>query len=290
MGAVFFLCFSMFCIIAMGLVAPVLTATAINAERLHKTLHVLLMTPIGNAQIVSGKLFSRLLVALTLIGLSLPVLALVRLLGGVETWQMIGVVSVCASFALSCAAIGLFFSAVLRRAYAVILLSYGSLLLLYLFIPMCVAIWSRGTQGLGWIPVICATNPVMCTVMMASPDRPMMIRAIPWWPCVAVQLGITLMLVIWTGAMLRRIARREEGTASVPPAPFRTAPPPAPIRTTPPPFPATAPSAGNPGAAGAATAATSVPGNVLREVSDNPILWREHAGRFSPNSGRRWPP
>src|SRR5207248_2086813 len=102
--------FSMFCVITMGLVGPVLTSTAVGSERLAKTLPVLLMTPINTWQIISGKLFSRLLAALTLIGLSLPVLALVRLLGGVELGQMAAVLCLCTTFALGCAAIGLFYS------------------------------------------------------------------------------------------------------------------------------------------------------------------------------------
>ena len=98
--------FSMFCVFAMALIGPVLTSTAINEERLHKTWHVLLMTPLTAWQIVAGKLFSRLLTALTLIGLSLPVLALVRLLGGVEVQQMVGVICLCAVVALTTAALG----------------------------------------------------------------------------------------------------------------------------------------------------------------------------------------
>src|SRR5688572_25336532 len=123
LGQLFFAFFSMFCVIAMGLIGPVLTSTAINEERLHKTLHVLLMTPLTAWQIVSGKLFSRLLTALTLIGLSLPVLALVRLLGGVEVQQMFGVLALCAVTAMFGAALGLLLSIMLRRAFAVIILA-----------------------------------------------------------------------------------------------------------------------------------------------------------------------
>ena len=104
LGSMFFIFFAIFCVVTMGLIGPVLTCTAINEERLHRTLHVLLMTPLTAWQIVSGKLFSRLLTALTLIGLSLPVLALVRLLGGVELQQMFGVVCLCAVTALASAA------------------------------------------------------------------------------------------------------------------------------------------------------------------------------------------
>ena len=51
------------------------------------------MTPITSWQIVSGKLFCRMLAALTLLGLSLPVLAVVRLLGGVDLDAMLATVS-----------------------------------------------------------------------------------------------------------------------------------------------------------------------------------------------------
>src|SRR5439155_17236903 len=122
LGWMFFLCFAMFCVIAMGLIGAVVTSTAINLERQARTLHVLLMTPMTAWQIVSGKLFSRLLTPLTLIGLSLPVLALVRLLGGVELQQMFGVIALCATVAMISAAIGLLLSIVLERAYAVIIL------------------------------------------------------------------------------------------------------------------------------------------------------------------------
>src|SRR5687767_1576647 len=125
LGMMFFAFFSMFCVVAMAAISPVLTSTAISSEKLAKTLPVLLMTPINTWQIIGGKLFSRLLVSLTLIGLSLPVLALVRLLGGVELWQMAAVMCLCTVTALFAAALGLFFSTFINRAYATILLSYA---------------------------------------------------------------------------------------------------------------------------------------------------------------------
>ena len=107
--------FAMFSIFALGLISPILTATAVSSERQSKTLHVLLMTPITSWQIITCKLFSRLLAALTLIGLSLPVLAVVRLLGGVETGQMIAVLALCIVASLSAAAIGLWLVAMAIR-------------------------------------------------------------------------------------------------------------------------------------------------------------------------------
>ena len=58
LGSYFFAAFAMFSVITLAIIAPVLTATAISAERLGKTLPVLLMTPITSWQIISGKLLS----------------------------------------------------------------------------------------------------------------------------------------------------------------------------------------------------------------------------------------
>src|SRR5688572_7108105 len=149
LGQLFFAFFTRFCVCAMGLIGPVLTSTAINEERLHKTLHVLLMTPLTAWQIVSGKLFSRLLTALTLLGLSLPVLALVRLLGGVELQQMIAVICLCAVVALTTAALGLLLSVVVNRSYAVILLSYLLMGIAYAFVPAMVMSYAAAVGARG---------------------------------------------------------------------------------------------------------------------------------------------
>jgi len=259
LGQQFFAMFSMFCVIAMGLIGPVLTSTAINAERLAKTLPVLLMTPINSWQIVSGKLFSRLLISLMLIGLSLPVLAVVRLLGGVEVWQMLAVICICTAFALACAAIGLFYSTLLNRAYAVILLSYATILFLYLFAPMLGAMtFFRTANQFVIVRLLCTFNPVANVALLAIPNGPT--SRIDWWPGVLVQLGLASSLLVASSLIVRRFERQrgERATVQAP-----AAAPPAPLVETnaepisaPPPTPA-------------------APLEASRPVGDNPILWRE---------------
>src|SRR5207237_10090255 len=166
LGFQFFASFSMFSVIAMFFIGPVLTSTAISDEKLHRTLHVLLMTPLTAWQIVSGKLFARLLTALTLIGLSLPVLAIVRLLGGVEISQMFGVICMCIVVALTSAALGLLLSILMPRAYAVILLSYFLMGIAYLFVPMMMIIFIKATgarNGMRIATIICSYNPFIAT-------------------------------------------------------------------------------------------------------------------------------
>lgn len=326
MGLVFFSIFTVFSATAMGVLGPVLTATTISSERLGKTLNVLLMTPITTWQILSGKLLSRLLIAFTLIGLTLPVLALVRLLGGVELYQMAGSVCLAVVIAMTTAAIGLLFSTFLNRAYAVILLSYATILFLYLFVPFVLIVGfemheRRSAQFLSTI------NPGFCVGMLVS--GPMSVR-IDWLPCVVVHLLFTGGLVLASGASLRRVTRRSGGQpAAVNPEeyiPIATA-----LRsdfttggddgartgggavrlsearagTTP-----AVPTTGNgaEGAAGPVTrppppplpvgqavppqpihyASTRIPPrspSVPRDVSDNPVLWREVR---RPLTARRW--
>jgi ABC-type transport system involved in multi-copper enzyme maturation permease subunit len=284
LGQLFFMFFSMFCIGAMGLIGPVLTSTAINEERLHKTLHVLLMTPLTAWQIVSGKLFSRLLTALTLIGLSLPVLALVRLLGGVEIQQMVGVICLCAVVALSTAALGLLLSVMVSRAYAVILLSYLLMGIVYMFVPMIVMMYAAAVGARGamrYFHFFATYNPFICTGFIASGQMKIFVDT--WVPCVLLHLAITAVLLCLSALLVRRMARRE-GDANAAYTPAVPLPPPA----LEPGGDAAGGLALDPGAASAKPQAAEAPTPPIRAsdiprpriranrpVSDNPVLWRE---------------
>ena len=290
LGQLFFMFFSMFCVIAMGLIGPVLTSTAINEERLHKTLHVLLMTPLTAWQIVSGKLFSRLLTALTLIGLSLPVLALVRLLGGVELQQMVGVVCLCAVVALASAALGLLLSVMVNRAYSVILLSYLLMGVVYAFVPMIVMMYAAAVGARGafsYFQLFSMYNPFLSVAFLASGQA--RVFADTWVPCVLAHLALTAVLLFLSAMLVRRLARREgDATAAyTPPVPMPA------LAATAPADPAvTAATTGNlpslspltvegvrpPPAPAPYPRAQNIPRprvRPTRAVSDNPVLWRE---------------
>ena len=217
LGQIFFFGFSMFCFVAMCAICPILTSTAISSERLGKTLPVLLMTPISGWQIIGGKLFSRLLVALTLIGLSLPVLALVRLLGGVELLQMIAVLCLCTCTALSTAALGLFLSTFLNRSYVVILLSYGLILMHYMFFPMILAMFmTAGRGGPPRMDILGVLSPFLSILFVAEPMIPFGSTWLTWIGASLLQLGEAAGLVVCSAMVLRRIARRA-GEHAAPP-------------------------------------------------------------------------
>ena len=287
MGTYFFGAFSFFTLVAMALLGPVLTSTAINAERLHKTLPVLLMTPITAWQIVAGKLFSRLLVAFTLIGLSLPVLALVRLLGGVEIEQMMVSLLLCLTVAITSAVIGLFFSNLMARAYAVILIAYMFMGVVWGLIPLLSAMIIFGildlqnALGQQWMMgIVSWLNPYPAMFGLCVPQGRMMAMAFPWERVVITHLGLSVVLAIYTAIILRRRARREaEGSGGGAAAPVA---PPAPSFEI----------VGEP--------AASSDGNVVVHekprkrirtsppVSYNPVLWREKRRPLLARLWQKW--
>ncbi|MCY2953167.1 MAG: ABC transporter permease subunit, partial [Planctomycetota bacterium] len=219
MGAIFFAVFSFFTLSSMALLGPVLTATAINSERLHKTLAVLLMTPITAWQIVAGKLFSRLLIALTLIGLTLPALSVVRLLGGIETGQIVGALALSISVVIAAAALGLLLSTLMNRAYSVILLSYGTMLIVYALTPMVIAMvmatLTRTSSGRGppgyWFLMhfVNLTNPFFVMGTLVATRGGMPFKLLSWEYCAAVHFAAAAALLLLCGFFLRRIAKKE---------------------------------------------------------------------------------
>jgi ABC-type transport system involved in multi-copper enzyme maturation permease subunit len=295
LGQAFFYCFVAFTTVAMLIIGPILTATAISSERLGRTLNVLLVTPITAWQIVGGKLGSRLLVAITLIGLSLPVLALSRLLGGLELAQMIGGLCVPATAAVFAAAVGLLLSTVLRRAFAVILLAYAVLGFVEMFVPFVGIVAFRIGDRPGGEQIWANVNLFgAMTAVMSIGGRGTVGTVIdPWMVGCAVHLAMATGLVVFSGVLLRRISRREDGgAAGVDPsenipiaatAPETLAALDAPA---PPPLAPTA-SAQSPGLLAYSTPVR--PGGSrpdrTRDVPDNPVLWRELR---RPLTSRRW--
>jgi len=73
---------------ATQFLAIVMLSTSINDEVYNRTLGVLMTTPITSFQIVMGKLLSKLLQLILFLAISLPLLAIVRIFGGVP-WDYV---------------------------------------------------------------------------------------------------------------------------------------------------------------------------------------------------------
>ena len=72
----------------MCFIAPVFCAAAITQEKDANTFHILLTTPLSNAQIVLGALFSRLFFVWALLLAGLPIFCITMIYGGVTTREI----------------------------------------------------------------------------------------------------------------------------------------------------------------------------------------------------------
>ena len=163
---------------ATQFLAIVMLSTSINDEVHNRTLGVLMTTPITSLQIVMGKLLSKLLQIVLLLAISLPLLAVVRIFGGVPWDYVISSLCITLTTTILAGSVSLFFSIFSRRAYVVIILSVLALgILLFglsLFLPMPVPGFApRGRQVNAPITARFYLNPyrllALNTEVMISP-------------------------------------------------------------------------------------------------------------------------
>ncbi len=103
--------------LAAQIILGISLSTAISDEIYSRTLGVLMTTPITSVQIVLGKLFSKLLIVLQLILVSVPMLGIVRIFGGIPWMYILSSLYLTITTALVVGSIGLLCSIFCRRAY-----------------------------------------------------------------------------------------------------------------------------------------------------------------------------
>ena len=121
------------------LAAPAATAGAVCLDKARGTLDHMLATDLSNAEIVLGKLGTRLVPVLGLIACVVPITALASLLGGIDPLALFG------SFltAIGCAVLGCSLALTLsvwgRKTHEVLMLTY-LILILWLITPILIAL------------------------------------------------------------------------------------------------------------------------------------------------------
>ena len=122
--------------VGVQLVVLILMSTSISAEVYSRTLCVLMTTPLSSRQVVMNKFLSRLFQVLLLVAASLPLLALVRVLGGIAWSYLIMSLCVTAATAIFVGSVSLFFSVLCRRAHIGVLASVLSIGLVFVLVPV----------------------------------------------------------------------------------------------------------------------------------------------------------
>ncbi len=209
---------------AAQILAIVLLSGAVSDEVYHRTLGILMTTPISSFQIVMGKLLSRLLQLVLLLAISLPMLAIVRVLGGVPWGYLLASLCVTLTAAIFAGSISLWFSIEHRAAYGVILRTLFTLVCLYLILPMALGAAayyllpklglvlnpSRSASMVGLGTLLTSLNPVasmlMITQQMSSP------RGGVWFSLplhCGFMLGASALVLGWSAGVVRKVALRQ---------------------------------------------------------------------------------
>lgn len=117
------------------LLTPGLVASAITLEREQRTLEMLLLTHLQPAEIVSGKLFARLLLPGGLLAGFLPLALLCAAHGGVTGVNFLFTYVLLLVVALAMGSVALLCSALFRRTAVATAVAYGVLIFLLLGVP-----------------------------------------------------------------------------------------------------------------------------------------------------------
>ena len=193
---------------ATQLIVVCMFSTAISDEIYRRTLGLLMTTPINSFQIIMGKLFSKLLQLLILLAISLPMLAVVRVFGGVPWEFVVAALCVTVTAAVFAGSVSMFFSIGNRRAYVAILKAIFTLLALFLVVPFVTeALWRPRPQWLSM--VLTYANPwgAMARVFrnFVSPFP----AALSWQVHCLVMLGASGAVLAVCTAVVRKVGLRQ---------------------------------------------------------------------------------
>ncbi|MGE5297355.1 MAG: ABC transporter permease, partial [Solirubrobacterales bacterium] len=195
---------------AAQLVAIAMLSTAISDEVYGRTLCVLLTTPLSNRQVILNKLSSRLFQVLLLVATSLPLLAVVRVLGGIP-WDFL-IVSLCVTAAtvVFVGSTSLFFSVLCRRSYTVVIVSVLAIAAIFFVAPFIIGGLSRGMlSARAFLATTLFWNPFFLlyrfTDYTISP-RQQFVSVLQIISCCALLLSMSMVLLACSVRLVRSVA------------------------------------------------------------------------------------
>lgn len=200
------------------LLAVVFLSSAISDEIYHKTLGVLMTTPITGFQIVFGKLVSRLLSLIILIGLTLPVLGLISLLGGVPWDYVISSFSITLTAAIFAGTLSLFISIFQKRAYNVIVQTILAMIIWYLGVPVLLGwlsdwkFFMDSQLNQKFLIFLSFFNSYVGFALNQSSAMPMGLQMPLFWPwhC-GIVLAESILILLLAAKIVRRVALSQIG-------------------------------------------------------------------------------
>jgi ABC-2 type transport system permease protein len=198
--------------IMIQLVAIVMLSTAISDEIYHRTLGLLMTTPISSLQIVIGKLFSKLLQLVLLLAISMPLLAVIRVFGGVSWDYVVSSLCITLTAAIFAGSASLAFSITNRHSHSVIV---RTILVCFLFYigPLAVVQLLRfayqvrivSEMSLFYVNPFIALGLATQYMLTPAPAAP----ALSWPLHCAIMLGLSTLLLVFSAFCIRRVGLRQ---------------------------------------------------------------------------------
>lgn len=141
-GQAIFIVLSIFQLILVCFIAPAATAGQISLEREKQTLDLLISTPMRPGAIVIGKLAAALAYVVLMIVAAIPITAIVLMYGGATVADIVRQQIVLLAVAVGLGAVGLFYSALLKRTQAATVLTYITVLAMTLGTAAVFTFWT----------------------------------------------------------------------------------------------------------------------------------------------------
>jgi ABC-type transport system involved in multi-copper enzyme maturation permease subunit len=229
-GKFIVVCMVWFQFCATQILALILLSNSISDEIYHRTLGLLMTTPISSFQMVMGKLFSKLLQLVLLLAISLPLLAIIRVMGGVPWNYVVSSLCITLTTVIFVGSLSLFLSIFCRRTYVVIIITILTISLIFALLPLLTAwIWhamdlsriisekipmlDRITSEKILSTVIFSANPY-CTMflnsmMMVEPRAAAGMPAYLWSLNCGIMLALSTILLFISVIIVRKVALRQ---------------------------------------------------------------------------------
>lgn len=142
MGQALFYSTYMLLLVVVVFLSPAFTAGTISGERERKTLDLLITTLIPTRSLVLGKLISALAYMVLLILIALPIQSLALMFGGVTLAEMLIGTLILLVTALVMGSVGVFISSLMKSSIWSTVLTYATILLMTIGLPIVVSILS----------------------------------------------------------------------------------------------------------------------------------------------------
>ena len=211
--------------VATQVIAIVMLSNSISDEIYNRTLGLLMTTPINGFQIVVGKLTSKLLQLVLMLAISLPLLAIVRVFGGVPWGYVLSSLCITLTALIFAGTVSLFYSIRNRRTFVVIIKTSVTIGFLMILLPAILGnmylapktFLGAGMSGAPSFPVywdvLSHFNPFYAmthnTAMLISPALSAGMARFYWPVHCAVMLGLSIMLTAVCAGVVRKVALRQ---------------------------------------------------------------------------------